>query len=147
LVYDRRRFPIDLPGRERVDFWACDATCLPFADAQADIVVGLNLLDCVPDPPALLQSLAQILRPGGTALLSTPYDWSTRATQPESWIGGHSQRAPHHGAAEPILRHMLNATGWEILAEQPDHPWHTRLHDRSIVHYTAHLLAAARPHA
>ena len=31
IVYDRRRFPVALPGAERVDFWACDALALPFA--------------------------------------------------------------------------------------------------------------------
>ena len=30
IVYDRRRFPVPLPGADRVDFWACDALALPF---------------------------------------------------------------------------------------------------------------------
>ncbi|MEJ0046406.1 MAG: type VI secretion system-associated protein TagF [Rhodospirillales bacterium] len=46
---DRRRFPLDLPGAGRVDFWACDATCLPFPTASVDLAVALNLLDCVAD--------------------------------------------------------------------------------------------------
>ena len=147
LVYDRRRFPLHLPATPRVDFWACDATCLPFAPATADLAVALNLLDCVADPPALLATLAQILRPGGLTLLATPYDWSTRATQPEGWIGGHSQRGPHAGAAEPLLHLLLQTQGWIINGEKPHFPWHTRLHDRSTVTYDAHLLALARPGA
>jgi len=146
LVYDRRRFPLDLPGADRVDFWACDATVLPFAPAIADLAAGLNLLDCVPDPPALLVELARVLRPAHPALLATPYDWSTRVTAPEAWIGGHSQRGPHHGAAEPLLHQMLHGMGWEILGQRLDFPWQTRLHERSRVAYSAHLLAAASPH-
>jgi SAM-dependent methyltransferase/uncharacterized protein YbaR (Trm112 family) len=147
LVYDRRRFPLHLPAADRVDFWACDATCLPFAPATADLAVALNLLDCVADPPALLAALAKTLRPGGETLLATPYDWSTRATQPEGWIGGHSQRGPHAGAAEPLLHLLLRGQNWLVRAECLHFPWHTRLHDRSTVHYDAHLLALARPDA
>jgi SAM-dependent methyltransferase/uncharacterized protein YbaR (Trm112 family) len=145
LVYDRRRFKLNLPAADRVDFWACDATCLPFSTATADLAVALNLLDCVADPPALLAVLAQVLRPGGQAMLATPYDWSTRATQPEGWIGGHSQRGPHAGAAEPLLHLLLAGQGWLVRGERAHFPWHTRLHDRSTVSYDAHLLALARP--
>jgi SAM-dependent methyltransferase/uncharacterized protein YbaR (Trm112 family) len=146
LVYDRRYFPVSFPAAQNVDFWACDATCLPFTPHQADLAIGLNLLDCVPDPPALLVSLAQILRPNAQALLATPYDWSTRATQPEAWLGGHSQRGPHAGAAEPLLHQLLTSLGWHLTAETLHFPWHTRLHDRSTVQYDAHLLALRSPH-
>ena len=59
LVYDYRRFAAALPGRERVDFWACDAAALPFAPGRAELVLALNLLDCVPDPVALLHAMAK----------------------------------------------------------------------------------------
>lgn len=150
LVYDRRAFDVALPGAERVDFWACDATALPFRAGQADLCLGLNLLDCVPDPRALLESLARVTRPGGHVLLSTPYDWSTRATPVGHWLGGHSQRAAHRGAGEPFLQALLEGaadhavTGLALRAEQADFPWHTRLHERSAVQYRTHLLALAR---
>ena len=148
LVYDRRRFPVALPGAERVDFWACDATTLPFSPATADIVAALNLLDCVPEPSRLLAELSRVLAPGGHLLLATPYDWSTRATQPANWIGGHSQRAPHAGAGEIFLRalltegaHAQSVSRLALRGEIADWPWQTRLHDRSTVHYATHLLA------
>jgi SAM-dependent methyltransferase/uncharacterized protein YbaR (Trm112 family) len=150
LVYDRRDFAVHLPGAERVDFWACDAMALPFAAGSADLAVALNLLDCVSEPRQLLAGLARITRRGGHVLLATPYDWSTRATPMETWIGGHSQRAPHGGAAEPFLRTLLTegahpqaVPGLRILAEEADWPWQTRLHERSTVLYRAHLLALA----
>ena len=151
IVYDRRRFPVALPGAERVDFWACDALALPFAPGAADLAVALNLLDCVSEPRRLLAGLAEVVRPDGRVLLATPYDWSIRATQVETWIGGHSQRAAHGGAAEPFLRALLtegahpqSVAGLHVLAEQVAWPWQTRLHDRSAVLYRAHLLALAR---
>jgi SAM-dependent methyltransferase/uncharacterized protein YbaR (Trm112 family) len=151
LVYDRRRFAVSRAGVERLDFWACDAMALPFADATADLVVALNVLDCVAEPRRLLAGLADSLRRDGRLLLATPYDWSTRATPVETWIGGHSQRAAHGGAAEPFLRALLvtgehpqSVGGLRLLDEKSAWPWQTRLHDRSTVSYRSHLLALAR---
>jgi SAM-dependent methyltransferase/uncharacterized protein YbaR (Trm112 family) len=151
IVHDRRRFPVALRGADRVDFWACDALALPFAPRAVDLAVALNLLDCVSEPRRLLVGLAEVVRPDGRVLLATPYDWSIRATQVETWIGGHSQRAAHGGAAEPFLRALLtegahpqSVAGLHVLAEEPAWPWQTRLHDRSAVLYRAHLLALAR---
>jgi SAM-dependent methyltransferase len=151
LVYDRRRFAVSLDGAERVDFWACDAMALPFAAATVDLIAALNVLDCVAEPRRLLAGLADCLRRDGRLLLATPYDWSTRATPVETWIGGHSQRAAHRGAAEPFLRALLTAgkhpqsiAGLRLLEEVAAWPWQTRLHDRSTVSYRSHLLALAR---
>ncbi len=150
IVYDQRRFPVALPGAERVDFWACDALALPLTAATADLAAALNLLDCVADPPRLLAGLAAVVRPGGRVLLATPYDWSTRATPLETWIGGHSQRGDHAGGGEAFLRTLLGgahpraAADLALLAEEPDFPWQTRLHERSAVAYRTHLLALAR---
>ena len=151
LAYDRRRFAVSLPGAARVDFWACDAAALPLAAGVADLVAALNLLDCVSDPAGLLAELARALSPGGRLLLSTPYDWSTRATQPAQWIGGHSQRAPHGGAGETFLHALLreaaherSVVGLGLIGECRDFAWHTRLHARSFVAYSAHLVAARK---
>lgn len=148
LVYDRRDFAVAPAGAERVDFWACDALALPFAAGSADLVAALNLLDCVAAPQRLLAGMAALLRPRGRLLLATPYDWSPRATPPAAWIGGHSQRAPDGGAGEPFLRALLREGAHpqsvgrlEPLGEDTDWPWQTRLHDRSAVRYSSHLLA------
>ena len=142
LAYDRQDFAVSLEGAERVDFWAMDALALPLAAGSADTIAALNLLDCVADPQALLASLAALLKPDGRLLLATPFDWSTRATQPEQWIGGHSQRADHAGAAEDFLKTLLAPL--RVLGEDPAWPWQTRLHARSSVQYLTYLLALAR---
>ncbi len=147
-VYDERRFAAAMPGSERVDFWACDAAALPFAAAGAGLVLALNLLDCVADPHRLLTAMAAALAPGGVLLLASPFDWSTRATPVEGWIGGHSQRGEGQGAAEPLLRalltpgaHPLAVAGLDVIGTA-DCAWQTRLHDRSAVSYRSHLVAA-----
>jgi SAM-dependent methyltransferase len=150
LVYDRRRFDVSLTGASRVDFWACDASCLPVPEGLADLCAALNLIDCVANPRALLESLALATRPGGSILLATPYDWSARATAPVAWLGGHSQRAPHAGAGEAFLRALIDGPpghrvpGLAVIGEEAGFAWHTRLHDRSAVQYRAHLLALGK---
>jgi SAM-dependent methyltransferase/uncharacterized protein YbaR (Trm112 family) len=149
IVYDRRDFPVSLPHTEQVDFWLCDAIDLPFQEGTFAAVVGLNVLDCVTDPHGLLASLPRLLRPGGKAILSTPYDWSPRATPLGSWIGGHSQRGENAGASEPVLRALLTPgahpaaiDGLRIIAEETSVPWRVRMHERSSVEYRVDLVVA-----
>lgn len=150
IVYDERSFAADLPGRDRVDFWACDALALPFAPGTADLAVALNLLDCVPQPQRLLAGMAEALQVGGAMLLATPFDWATRATPLETWVGGHSQRGADGGAGEAFLQTLLtedahpqSIAGLATLGIA-DWPWQTRLHDRAAVTYRSHLVALAR---
>ena len=127
----------------------CDALALPFVPGSFGLAVGLNVLDCVASPRDFLESLSGLLRPGGSALLSTPYDWSPAATPFEAWIGGHSQRGPDGGASEPFLRTLLtfgahpqSVRGLKITGEIERQPWHVRLHERSGVDYDVHIVAA-----
>ncbi len=148
LVSDRRQFPVKLEGSENVDFWACDTLALPFEGGQFGTVLAINLLDCVASPRDLLAVIRGLLREGGSALIGTPYDWSPNATPVESWIGGHSQRGPDRGAAEPLLRalltpgaHPLSVDGLTITGEIESVSWQTRLHDRSTVTYRTHVVS------
>jgi SAM-dependent methyltransferase len=155
LVYDRRQFPLAPPGRERVDFWACDALALPFRAGLFALASAFNVLDCVATPSGFLQSLAGVLQPKAKALLSTPYDWSANVTPVEAWIGGHSQRGPEQGASEPLLRRLLDPTqgrpeglgGLRLLGEKERVPWQARIHERSTVAYAAHLVAVEVGHS
>jgi SAM-dependent methyltransferase/uncharacterized protein YbaR (Trm112 family) len=137
VVYDRREFDVDLVGSDRVDFWHCDVTALPFAEASFPQVLSLNLIDCLQDPRGHLVALRQVLRAGGTALLCTPFDWSTAATPMESWVGGHSQRGAEAGDSRAALHALLAQAelGLQIRAETDSIPWQVRIHERSIMHY------------
>jgi SAM-dependent methyltransferase/uncharacterized protein YbaR (Trm112 family) len=152
LVYDRREFAIPLPdGTERVDFWLCDATALPFREGTFSLVVGLNVLDSIYAPRELLRSIAGVLGGGGKVVLTAPYDWSSGATPLEGWLGGHSQRSPAKGSSEEALRSLLTPDGsgsqipdLTLTAERDGLPWQVRLHDRATMRYLLHLIVAAR---
>jgi len=152
IVYDRREFPVRFPASDQVDFWACDALALPFVPGSFGLASAINVLDCVNSPRDFLNAMGQMLRAGGSAVLTTPYDWSPAATPLAGWIGGHSQRGPGRGAAEPFLKtlltpgaHPYSVDGLHMVGELADVPWHARLHDRSTVAYRVHTVAAKTP--
>jgi SAM-dependent methyltransferase len=151
MAYDRRAFDVHFPGADRVDFWACDALALPFAPGAFRFVAAMNLLDSVRSPLDLLRSIESSLAPGGASVISSPYDWSPSATPPECWIGGHSDRGPDRGAAEPRLRGLLTPAehpqgvpGLRIAGEIESVPWTVRAHERHVVTYGTHVLALRR---
>jgi SAM-dependent methyltransferase len=152
LVYERREFPAQFANSDNVDFWACDAAALPFAAGSFSLVVGMNILDCVSAPHELLVSVGRVLKAGGQAILTCPYDWSLAATPLEAWLGGHSQRSPLAGSPEAVLRtlltpgaHLGSINTLRLVAEREALPWHVRLHDRSVMSYKVHLAVATRP--
>lgn len=151
LVYHRRQFPVSFERLEDVDFWACDATALPFPRGSFALIAGLNVLDCVSSPYDALTTLAGSLLPKGKVFLTTPFDWSANATAIEAWLGGHSQRGPHGGSSEALLRALLTpgahpsaVAGLELVAEQSDLEWQVRMHERSSVRYRVYLAVAQR---
>jgi SAM-dependent methyltransferase/uncharacterized protein YbaR (Trm112 family) len=143
VVYERQELPFDPLSKELVDFWCCDVAALPVAAATFALAASLNVLDCVPSPHETLTELTRVLRPRGQAVLATPYDWSPNATPIEQWLGGHSQRGPHRGASEPVLRTLLGPE-LEVVAEEEALPWQVRVHDRSTMRYDVHLVVAAK---
>lgn len=149
IVYDRREFEINLPAMDQVDFWACSGMSLPFRANSFGLAAGLQVLDSVGSPLGLLSAIADVLLPGGSTVLATPYDWSPAVTPVEAWIGGHSQRSATLGSAEPLLRALLtpgahpqSIDGLSLRAEIAHCPWHTRIHDRSTVLYDTHIVVA-----
>jgi SAM-dependent methyltransferase len=151
LVYERREFPARFANMENVDFWACDATALPFPAGAFSLAVGMNVLDCAQAPRELLVSLGQVLKARGKAVLTCPYDWSSSATPLEAWLGGHSQRSPMAGSCEAVLRALLtpgahpgSINTLKLTTERENLPWHVRLHERSVMTYNVHLVVAEK---
>jgi SAM-dependent methyltransferase len=146
LVYDRREIRIpDVPS-EQMSFWCCDVGNLPFADGCFEGALSLNVLDCVPSPLQHVMEMGRILRLGGAALLSTPYDWSANATPLEQWLGGHSQRGPAHGSSAAELRRVLATmdSGLHVEVEQDRVPWRVYVNERASMDYAVHLLRLSR---
>lgn len=144
LVYDARAFDVDLPHRERVDFWAADVLALPFPRRTVALATSLNVLDCAASPRDHLVQLGRVLATDAPAVVALPYDWNPHATPLAGWLGGHSQRGRDQGSGEAVLRKLLasGATGLEQVAEEGGVEWVLRLHARSTIHYQSHLVVA-----
>lgn len=144
-VYDRTlvTVPASHAGAP-VDFWALDAMALPFPDAAFGLVAMVNVVDCISGPTEVVSEAARVTAPGGAAVVTTPYDWAANVTPPAGWFGGHSQRADHGGAGEPVLKATMDRAGFGAFAEFSDLPWRLRLHARSEMTYRMHMILARR---
>lgn len=77
LIERARQLAADLPG---VRFEQADATALPLADEEVDVVVLDSTLSHLPEPGRALAEAARILRPGGVcAILDGDYATATVA--------------------------------------------------------------------
>jgi SAM-dependent methyltransferase/uncharacterized protein YbaR (Trm112 family) len=151
LVYDRRSYPAEIgsDARHRADIWICDTLALPFRNGTFGLATALNVVDCMTDPRAGLTEIDRVLVSGAPAVLSVPFDWSGQVTPPEAWLGGHSQRAAHGGDPIAIFDMLLTdgplaAGGLRRAMPAQEVPWHVRLHDRSCMKYSAHLVLARK---
>jgi len=150
VVYDRHEYAVEFENTTNVDFWACDASALPFHNENFNFISALNVLDTVNSPAMFLQSVNDVLATDGDLLLSTPYDWSPPVPL-QNWFGGHSQRGQHQGSSEAVLRKHLSPDQpsplnlkLKITAEIEHHPWQLRVHNRRTAHYDVHILACKK---
>lgn len=146
VVYDREETVLDGHDPARSAFVCADATRLPFAEAAADGAIAINIIDCVADPGGVLAELARAIAPDRRAVIATPYDWAPNATPLAVWFGGHSQRAPHQGRGEVVLRAVLAdpQIGLSIVAEHDRVVWRLPLAERATMEYQVHVLELTR---
>jgi putative 4-mercaptohistidine N1-methyltranferase len=73
--------------RKRVCFQVGDALRLPKKLGTFDLVLAANLIDRLPEPQRFLKKvLPQLVQPGGTVLLTSPYTWSADFTPETRWL-------------------------------------------------------------
>ena len=94
-------------ARGNVDF-ACPADQIPLPDASLDSILCTEVLEHVPDPPAVWREFARVLKPGGKVLLATPMSWPSHE-EPYDFYR-------HTGFG---LRHMAEAAGFDMLKLYP----------------------------
>jgi len=138
-AFAMRDFAVPLPVAP-AEAWIADAMLPPLAAGCARLVVALNLLDCVADPPGLVASIARLLRPGGLAVVATPFDWSTNATPPAAWPGA---RALREAASD--LPALLAGAGLRACNAAVDHDWTLRLHARAAMTYRVSVVCVEAP--
>ena len=152
-IYETISYPVSLPNSQKTDFWAVDAEHLPFPSDHIIRCHSSNLIDCVRNPAQHLQELGRIHSHLGYISIATPFDWSANATEYDNWIGGHSPMFPLNGNPIDIMKWYFSSEGplpelqkFEIIRAQDNIPWRIRIHDRSTMHYSLHLLSVRRNH-
>lgn len=91
---------------------------LPFADAEFDRVVVVDMLEHVPDDRAFAAELARVTRPGGKLVVNTPFRRDTALRRLRHAIGQtderHGHLRPGYDAAElrALLAPHFELTGW-----------------------------------
>lgn len=111
---------------ERVAFERGDALRLRPGLGAFDVVLAANLLCRVPQPAALLESLAGRVNPGGWLLLTTPFTWLAEYTAREEWLGG----TPAAGSGSEAVARLL-APAFELVRRR-DMPFLIREHARKF---------------
>lgn len=80
-----------------------DGKRLPFEDGSFDTVLSVQVLEHTPDPQALMNDMARVIRPGGRLLLSAPFSFRLHE-EPHDYF-----RYTPHG-----LRDMCEKAGLEV---------------------------------
>lgn len=82
-----------------------------------DAVLAANLLCRVPDPLACLQAIADVVKPGGLLVLTSPFTWLEEYTAKAKWVGG---RANDDGKAlqcADALKATMADLGFTVLED------------------------------
>ncbi|QXD24779.1 putative 4-mercaptohistidine N1-methyltransferase [Opitutia bacterium ISCC 51] len=72
----------------KVTFEQGDATDLPAGIGSFDVLLAANLIDRLEDPRRFLDSLPDLLNPGGQLVITSPYTWLEEYTPKSNWLGG-----------------------------------------------------------
>jgi ubiquinone/menaquinone biosynthesis C-methylase UbiE len=64
---------------ERTQFRVGDISQLPFADKSLDLIVASEVIEHMPEPQAVIDEIARVLRPGGQLILTMPLESHTPA--------------------------------------------------------------------
>jgi SAM-dependent methyltransferase len=99
-----------------------DVTRLSFEDGSLDHLLSFDVIEHVPDHAAALSEFARCLRPGGTLLLSAPFDLDSadtllRARQREDGSIEHLLEPQYHGDPVAPTEGVLcyQTFGWSLL--------------------------------
>lgn len=71
--FQRNGFMLD---PRKIEFQACDATCLPFRDGWFDLAVSFNAMEHIPEPEKALAEITRVTRPGGLVYITFDPIWT-----------------------------------------------------------------------
>lgn len=94
---------------------------LSFGDATFDLLVTQDVMEHVAEPGVAMREFARVLKPGGTLLLSVPFDERRRATvrrasrAADGSIVHHLPPAYHVDPLDPAGCLVFSDYGWDLL--------------------------------
>jgi SAM-dependent methyltransferase len=91
-------------GTEAVDVIA-SADDLPFEEGRFDCIICTEVLEHCRDPALVMSEIRRVLRPGGVALITTPF-----------MKGLHEMPYDYYRYTPPALRDLADRAGLEVLA-------------------------------
>lgn len=116
-----------------------DAFDLPFRDGTLDAIVSSEVMEHVPDVPGYLGSLIRVLRPGGTLVITTPYNERLQYSLCIHCNRPTPLHAHIHSFNEPIVASFLDAI--------PDISYRLRtLSNKALLHLQTHRLLRHLPY-
>jgi SAM-dependent methyltransferase len=94
-------------------------TALPFEKNSFDVVINSEVIEHLPDDPAIMEEMWRVLRPGGTLILGTP-DYGTRVWVFLEWVygkvlpGAYAHEHITHFTYESLHQRLVNR-GFQVL--------------------------------
>ncbi|MCO6496372.1 MAG: class I SAM-dependent methyltransferase [Chitinophagaceae bacterium] len=82
-----------------------DTFALPFKKGALDCIIASEIIEHVPDPGLFIQSLLQVLKPGGKLIITTPYNEKIKY----SLCIHCNQLTPHHAHLHSFTEQSIKA--------------------------------------
>jgi SAM-dependent methyltransferase len=105
---------------------SADLTAAPFPDASFDIVICSHVLEHVPDDATAMREIRRILRPGGRALLLTPFATDGGGTDEDMSVADPAERDRRFGQWDHVRIYgrddflaRMRAAGFETASFAP----------------------------
>jgi dolichol-phosphate mannosyltransferase len=92
---------------------------LPFVDQSFDVVINSQVIEHIPEDPAIMSEMWRVMRPGGTLILGTP-DYGRWSWVALEWMygkvleGGYAHEHITHYTRQS-LADLIKASGFEVL--------------------------------
>jgi SAM-dependent methyltransferase len=101
-----------------------DVTRLELPDASFDVIFCNHVLEHVPDDLAAMRELLRVLKPGGWAILQTPFDPARERTDEDPAVTDPDERLRRFGQRDHVrtygrdLFERLASCGWRITRDR-----------------------------
>ena len=133
-------------AKGEVVFERADACALPRELGGFDACLLANLLCRLPRPKECLARLGGpggLVKPGGLAVIVSPYTWMEEHTPKSTWLGGYTEPNGRRVLSDDSIRGILTGNGFELL-DQEDMPLLIREHQRKYQLIVSHAMIFRR---